>query len=484
MKRFKQLKQIDRAGRLALRFFAGMIILTLIARGTAGAAMARVQLQRISSGTIVQKAHASASLIAEDGEAFMLPSGITVEKLWVSAGQTVQAGSRLLQLSCSEFQDALDAAAIQLAQQKAQLAQLNNSSPVDTSGVSSAQQTLAQANEDFSREQQRAEEAVDRAACQQQSAQQAYDEALIYRDLLYSQTEPLPSEEQLQEADSAVESAKSSLSAANEALSAAHNSQEDIQLASKRRIESAQQALDQANTQFSQAKKLDALERQTKQADAAAVKQNIAKSEKRIELLEHSLNSEGIFTAPHDAQIIRCDLIPGQLCPERSPLLLSKEGSILLVQFFLPAEQAEKVTAGQKVVVRQDQQTASAAIQTISQPNAENQCILTAAAAETDTSRLKADLPAEIEITFSRTDYSCCVPISAIRQDSEGSFVLAVEQQKTAFGITSTAVRIPVTVLEIDSDGLFAAVDGALPDSIIVEADRALKPDNVVRIET
>ena len=43
-------------------------------------------------------------------------------------------------------------------------------------------------------------------------------------------------------------------------------------------------------------------------------------------------------------------------------------------------------------------------------------------------------------------------------QDSEGSFILTVEQSQSVFGVTNLAVRTPVTVLEIGSDGQYAAI--------------------------
>lgn len=484
MKLLQKLPRPDRAGRTALRFFAALIILTLVARGTAGAAMARVKLQKVGPGMIVQKASAAASLIAEDGEVLELPAGITVQKLWVASGQTVQKDAPIVQLSCSELQDALDKANIHLAQQKARLAQLNSHTAPDTSGVSAAQQNLAESNEDAARELRRADETVSRAKIQQQAAQETYNSAVSERDTLYEQTEPVPTAEELQQADLAVQTAQDALSAAGEALYAAETAREDTALSSKRRTESAQQALNQANTQLAEAKAQDALVQQSSQADALSVKREIEKTENQIHLLNQFLKTDGLFAAPREAQIIRCDLAIGEVVPERSPLLLSKEGSVLLARFSLPEKEAEKLSAGLAVTLYQNQKSASATVQTASKPNAEKQCQVTAAVAEEDSAFLQADAAANAELIFSRTNHSCCVPISALRQDAEGFFVLAVEQQKTAFGITSTAVRIPVTVLETDSEGTFAAVDGTLPDSIIVESDRAVKPGAAVRMES
>lgn len=66
------------AGHWALRFFAAMVVLTLAARGTSGAAMARVSLATLGRGTIAQNASTSAEITAGDSDALELPAGVTV----------------------------------------------------------------------------------------------------------------------------------------------------------------------------------------------------------------------------------------------------------------------------------------------------------------------------------------------------------------------------------------------------------------------
>ena len=62
-----------------------------------------------------------------------------------------------------ELQDALDEAKAALAQQQAQLDQLNASTDPDGSSVAAAQQSLDRANEDYTRTDTRTRAAVDEA---------------------------------------------------------------------------------------------------------------------------------------------------------------------------------------------------------------------------------------------------------------------------------------------------------------------------------
>ena len=113
--------QNQRAGRYAVRFFAAMLVLTLVARGVSAAAMPVVTLTTPTQGAIVQQAETTATVTAGEGESLALPAGITVQALYAAAGQSLTGGEAILQLDKEELQDALDEAKAALAQQQAQL---------------------------------------------------------------------------------------------------------------------------------------------------------------------------------------------------------------------------------------------------------------------------------------------------------------------------------------------------------------------------
>lgn len=482
MKLLEKWNKTDAASRITLRFFAGMLLLTLLARGTTGAAMARVKQEKPSRGTICQNASAAAELIAEEGEALLLPAGVPVEKLWVTAEQQVHQGDALVQLDKVSLQELQAQTEVQLAQEKTRLAQLNAPTQLEDSGVTAAQKRLTQTTEDAVRAEKQASEAVEKAQTQQRSAQAEYENAVAAREALDQQTDPAPTEEAYAAAESAIQTAKEALDGAMESLSAAKTAQEEVQIANRQQKEQAQTDLDAAKADYTKAQAENALTQQSSQAEAAAVQLEIQKLEQQITQLTALQQVDGFVTAPRDTQILRCDLQEGQPCPEWMPLVLAKEESVLLVQFSLPEETAEKVKPGQKVQVQQEKQETSALVQTVTKPDAEGQCQITAVLSQQEEIVWDRNAPVNVELEFSRTEYPTCVSVSAIRQDGEGTFVLGVETEKTVFGVTNTAVRVPVTVLEIDSNGMYAAVEGGLPESIIAEADRAVKPGASVRL--
>ncbi|MBU3806538.1 MAG: hypothetical protein H9882_06585 [Candidatus Fournierella pullistercoris] len=113
------------AVRYAVRFFALMLVLTLVARGTSGAAMPRVKLQTPSAGVILRQTEVTATLSPQQGQDFPLPPEVTADYLAVSVGQSLKKGDTILRLNREELKDALTATKIQLAQKQAQYANLS-----------------------------------------------------------------------------------------------------------------------------------------------------------------------------------------------------------------------------------------------------------------------------------------------------------------------------------------------------------------------
>ena len=469
------------AGRWALRFFAAMAVLTLAARGVSGAGLPRVSLASPGRGTIVQKASASAEITAGQSEALELPAGVTVRAVYAAAGQQLKEGDALLLLDLEELQDQLDSAKATRSQQTAQLARLSASTAPDGSSVASARQSLDRAKEDYARTDERTAAAVDEAKASLASAQTARDEAAKALKELESQADPAPTEEELAAARAALQEAETALSGAKQAVSSAETSREDSLLSAKRSVENAESSLAQAEDTYAQAQASAALTARSNAAEAEALGLEKEKNDETIDLLTSLVEAGGLVCAPRDALLTACTVEQGQPCPEGECLQLAKEGSELLVRLTLSADQAEKVAAGLAVTVTQGSASAEAAVRTV-ELNEENETGLVTAVLGETAAGFKAGA-AQAELVFSRTAYDLCLPTSALRQDGQGSYVLTVEEKKTAFGLSLTALRVPVTVKEVDSAGQYAGVEGSLSGGVIVSSTRAVSPGAAVRLE-
>ena len=102
-------RQRQRLGWI-VRFFALLLVLTLLARGTAGAAMASVTVHRPSSGNVTKSVRTTATVSFAGGTPFTVPAGLLVMAVPVQAGQTVKAGDTLAQTKRDEAAAALEKA--------------------------------------------------------------------------------------------------------------------------------------------------------------------------------------------------------------------------------------------------------------------------------------------------------------------------------------------------------------------------------------
>ena len=81
-----------------------------------------------------------------------------------------------------------------------------------------------------------------------------------------------------------------------------------------------------------------------------------------------------------------------------------------------------------------------------------------------------------------RSDYDLCVPMSALRQDSDGYFVYVMETTQTLMGTDKRIVRRDVYIE--NTDGRYAAVSGNISsnDQVILSSSKPLSDGDSVRV--
>ena len=81
-----------------------------------------------------------------------------------------------------------------------------------------------------------------------------------------------------------------------------------------------------------------------------------------------------------------------------------------------------------------------------------------------------------------RSDYDLCIPMSALRQDSDGYFVYVMETTQTLMGIDKRVVRRDIYIE--NTDGRYAAVSGDISsnDQVILSSSKPLSDGDSVRV--
>lgn len=464
-------QQHRRAGSIA-RFFAVLLVLTLVARGTSGATMPVVTVQTPSSGSVSQSVEATGTVGYTGGTPFTVPAGLLVTGVPVQQGQQVTAGDVLATFDEAELGRAIDAKRAQLQQLQTQAAQQAKGDTADPYAAQLAQQQLQRAYQDTQNTWADGQEEVDRARQKRSEAAQAVEAARN------APLDPaLPGDQAEAQKQAEVEAATTALEAADEAL---YQAEKAAEAANEAALAAAQSVEDTRNTA------LHALEKEEEQvaeqnaldrAAAAVSEAEAAACQAELDALLALQRSGGSLLAPMSGTIIRLDLQPGQVSTAVGGLLAGGDSGYTL-ELKLDEGQAQHITVGTVLHVRQNKIEGDAAVQSLSAPDADG--AVTAAATLPDGAWTAGS--ASVNATAQGVRQELIVPASAVRQDNSRIYVLALEEQNTLLGLQNVLVSLPVTVLE--SGDTTAAVTGALDHTtqIVVGSNKAVAAGDRVRV--
>lgn len=464
-------QQHRRAGNIA-RFFAVLLVLTLVARGTAGATMPVVTVQTPSSGSVSQSVEGTGTVGYTGGTPFTVPAGLLVTGVPVQQGRQVAAGDVLATFDEAELGRAIDAKRAQLQQLQTQAAQQAKGDTADPFAAQLAQQQLQRAYQDTQNTWADGQEEVDRARQKRSEAAQALEAARnapLDPDLPDAQAEAQKQAEveaataELEAADEALYQAEKAAEAANEAALAAAQSVEDTR-------NTALHALEKEEEQVAEQNALDRAAAAVSTAEAAAC-------QAELDALLALQQNGGCLLAPMSGTLTRLDLQPGQVSTAVGGLLAGEDSDYTL-ELKLDKEQAQHITVGTVLHVRQNKTEGDAAIQSLSAPDADG--AVTAAATLPDGAWTAGS--ASVNATAQGARQEFIVPASAVRQDNSRIYVLALEEQNTLLGLQNVVVALPVTVLE--SGDTTAAVAGALDHTtqVVVGSNKAVSAGDRVRV--
>lgn len=228
-------KQAERLGTV-VKFFAVMLILTLTARGIAGASMPRVTLGQASAGSITQSSTASGTISVQGGTPLTAPEGLLVAQVTATTGQALSKGDAIARFDEVSLEQALATKQAQVKQLEVSARQLSDPEEADGFALQQAQQQLERAYFDAQKTWQDGENAIEKARQQRDAAQNALN-AL--------QNQPVATPESAEaERQQKIAEAKAALDAAESALAAAQKNAEDANEAATDTAQSYAQQFD------------------------------------------------------------------------------------------------------------------------------------------------------------------------------------------------------------------------------------------------
>lgn len=464
-------QQLHRFGNI-VRFFAVLLVITLIARGTAGATMPVVTLQVPSSGTVSRNVMMNGTISYAGGTPFTLPSGLLVISVPVQVGQTVKAGDTLATFDEEELKRAVASKQAELQQVEVQAAQQAEGDSADPYSAQLAQEQLERAYAETQKTYEEGMESVERMRLKQNEAAQDLENA---RNAPLDDTLPKSEAEAQKQAN--IDAATAALEAAEEALYQAEKAAEDANDAA---LSAAQSVEDSRNTALHALEKEEesvADQNELNRAAAAVSDANAAELQAELDALQALLKEGARYTAPQNGTVIQLNLKVGENSPKVGGLL-ADEAADYTLSIPLDKDQAQQITVGTVLHVSQSKVSGDAAVQNLSEEDAEGTVTATATLPQGGWNAGACNVSATSQ--SSRQDF--ILPSTAIRQDGDGFLVLAAEEQNTILGLQNVLVRLPVTVLE--EGDTTTAVSGALDydTQVVVSSDKSVQAGDKVRI--
>lgn len=463
-------------------------------------------------------------------ESAVLTAGITVaERQSIEAGKGSSLTQKQNEIAAAnqrvkDAQAAVDAAQASVDKIKAQIDAVSNSTADTTAEEkavldaekknSEAQDNLTNAEASYTP----VKSAYDAALSGLQNAQSAYDEAKETRDALNASSTSTPAEKQAAETAVATAQAKvnaakitydarkddlnkvqgsydSAKSAATDSKNALSNANYNLSVKKltgtntaeannlQAQLNTATAALTDANTALT-----SATNDQKKVTDKISGEVTIASAYKTMTDLQEEvakLQAKSIgteITSPISGTVTDIAVTAGTTVNANDVMMtIQPENKAYVLQFSVTENQAKKVRVGDTAEVLNNWygNNVSAVVSAIRKDpqNRSNSIIIC---------DMKGDVSVGDSYTLSigeqSSNYDTIVPTSAIREDSNGKFILIIESKSTPLGNRYYARRVDVEV--ITSDNTKSAVTGALEgyEYVITTTTKPIKENEQVRL--
>ena len=285
-------------------------------------------------------------------------------------------------------------------------------------------------------------------------------------------------------AQNSIDSAKRSLQTAQRSLEDNARSADDQLLSSSRAIATAQRNLEQAQRDAADKERTSGNSALQTLNETITLEADIAAQEKTVALLEEILAMDGKLLSPIEGTV-QSIANTGKTQDRVSVAKLSRGDAGFYFSARVTVANAASLAAGDTgtLTYKSDgrDQRAQAAITDIGAADDDGSVPIKASLPE---GSYPAGVTGEMSIARTGDRQSTCVPVSALRSDSDGDYVLILVEKKTVTGLTYTAKRVDVEVAARDS--ALVSLQGSLDREalVITSASKPVAEGDRVRLES
>lgn len=257
-----------------------------------------------------------------------------------------------------------------------------------------------------------------------------------------------------------------------------------------RKIEDADKALEKAREDAARQTKTDRISAETKKLDNAAAEAELEKVRNSIERLKKLTDTKGVITAPIAGTVSEITASEGASIAEGTVIARIAAGDkSMKIIATVTADEAKQLKVGLEAELYSDRMWASGKVTDIRRASGTGGQTGGQTMYEVhigiNPNQGEFFIGDSVRITIRQTSqrYNTIIPLSALREDTDGKFVYILEEQSGALGTQQIVRRVDVTVQE--SNSAQAAVSGAFSEweKLVDRGDRELKNGDRVRIK-
>ncbi len=502
MKREKVNKKQLAAAAFAV-FLLIMAVCTAVSRAAASMVVPKVTTGKVQEGKLSILIQGKGTVETREESLLSLQTGLRVEKI-LQTGTVVKKGDVLLQYDQNYLQERIEEkqAEIKKLELAVEQAKLTGQPQARVEAAESAQRDVQLSEDNYAKaweDYNAAAEAYETgAAGQQQNLDQELQAAEEEKERVLQQAQELEVAGEAEEVEKLRQQAEENAEQRKAQAQSAYDSAiQELEL-QKSQAEESLQAQDSARAQaynaYESAKEQDAAaaENDKKTAEAGSYTTQSAQvdlelAKKELEKLQKVQSENGEVKAPEDGVLKSSTIAAGGVTDDTASLMFGWGG--YRVKGNLTAEDLSKAETGDevKIMVPGQGKTLKKNIGEISgNTNQQGEGQTAAGVFYAEMEEKEAVYGSEISYEISRqtdSSYKQVIPLSAVRKDSDGTFCLVAEEEKTVLGNEYRAKRVAVTVVEKDSTS--AAITSSLgqEDKIITGSSKDIAPEDKVRLE-
>lgn len=209
----------------------------------------------------------------------------------------------------------------------------------------------------------------------------------------------------------------------------------------------------------------------------------IEEKQKMLNALQKLVESNYTLTAPHAGSVEKCAAVSGQTTDGLPIVTLSTSDQGWIFECSVSSKEAKMLAEGEKVMIswtyQNQEQRQEFSISELSPPNEEGNS--TVRVKMTDV-KCRNGQSAKLNYTATSVNYDSILPLSALRTDQQGDFILLLTSSVGVLGKSYTAERLAVTVLDKNTEKM--AVEGAFSsdDAIVISASRNISAGDRARL--